>query len=129
MFLPVVSDTGAVPPWEYLTAAAGTYQAGQLLNVSDGLLTAITADNTAKPQYLCMSDLTLTESGKLPVTRIKNDYIYETTLAGAAAGTVAGTKLKIAAGGLQAAAGAGAFEVVSLGGTDDGDIVRGRWIK
>lgn len=29
MFVPVKSNTGAMLPWEYLGAAADTYQAGQ----------------------------------------------------------------------------------------------------
>ena len=40
-FIPVKSDNGAVLPWEYMPAAAGTYQAGQLLSMSGGQLAAL----------------------------------------------------------------------------------------
>lgn len=129
-FIPVKSDNGAVLPWEYLAAEAGTYKAGQLLNVdaSTGHVEPISAELNTTPPYLCMADITVADAGTpIPVTRISKDCIYETTLAAAASGTVAGGKLQVANGGLQATAGAGTFEVVSLDGTETGDTVRGRW--
>lgn len=36
MFIPIKSTDGAMTPFEYIEAAAGTYQVGQLLNVTDG---------------------------------------------------------------------------------------------
>lgn len=38
MFIPIKSTDGAMTPFEYIEAAAGTYQVGQLLNVTDGKL-------------------------------------------------------------------------------------------
>ncbi len=35
MFYPHKTDNGAVMPWEYMPANAGTYQAGQLLNAKN----------------------------------------------------------------------------------------------
>ena len=131
MFLPIKSDNGAVLPWEYLAAEAGTYKAGQLLNVdaSTGHVEPISAELTTTPPYLCMADITVADAGTpIPVTRISKDHIYETTLAAAASGTVTGSKLQVASGGLQVTAGAGTFEVVSLDGTETGDAVRGRWL-
>ena len=131
MFLPIKSDNGAVLPWEYLAAEAGTYKAGQLLNIDTGTGYAetVAGDLTTTPAYLCMADITVADAGTpIPVTRISHAYIYETTLAAAAAGTVAGSKLQVASGGLHATAGAGTFEVVSLDGTEAGDAVRGRWL-
>lgn len=130
MFLPIKSDNGAILPWEYLAAEAGTYKAGQLLNVdaSTGHVEPISAEQNTTPPYLCMADITVADAGTpIPVTRISKDHIYETTLAAAASGTVTGGKLQVASGGLQATAGAGTFEVVSLDGTEAGDAVRGRW--
>lgn len=130
MFIPIKSDNGAVLPWEYLAAEAGTYKAGQLLNVdaSTGHVEPISTEQTTTPPYLCMADVTVADAGTpIPVTRVSKDHIYETTLAAAASGTVTGSKLQVASGGLQATAGAGTFEVVSLDGTEAGDVLCGRW--
>ena len=131
MFLPVKSDHGAVNPWEFMAAAAGTYHAGQLLTVADGKLTAVT-ELGERPPYLCMREGEVAEgdvdTGKalLPVTRISDDYIYETTLSAQAADLKAGQKVKIAAGGLETdGAEGGAFEVT----TEQGDMVRGRFVE
>lgn len=45
MFQPWKSDNGAVPPWEYLPAEAGTYHVGQALNLdaTTGHLEAVAA--------------------------------------------------------------------------------------
>lgn len=128
MFLPMKSDTGAVLPWEYMPAAAGTYKAGQLLNVSGGQVVAVSAASTTTPPYLCMADKEITEGELLPVTRVSKDFIYETQLSAEAASATIGTKLQVTAGGLLAdAAATGTFELVSLEGTAQGDFVRGRW--
>ena len=46
MFQPWKSDNGAVLPWEYLPAEAGTYHVGQALNLdaTTGHLEAVAAD-------------------------------------------------------------------------------------
>lgn len=129
MFLPMKSDTGNLLPWEYMLAAAGTYQAGQLLGVTGGKVTALTAATTTTPPYLCMADKTVAAGEALPVTRVSRDYIYETQLSAKAASAVPGTKLEVSAGGLKAdATAAGTFELVSLEGVEAGDFVRGRWV-
>lgn len=134
MFIPIKSDNGAALAWEYLPAEKGAYQAGQLLaaDATTGQLEAIAADLTTTPPYLCMGNITVETAGEpIPVTRVSRDWIYETTLSGAAAGAVAGTKLQVESGGMQAskpATGSGTFEVVSLSGAADGDTVRGRWV-
>lgn len=129
MFLPHTSDHGAVLPWEYMPAAAGTYQAGQLLTVSGGQLAAISAASATTPGYLCMASVTVEAGGNVPVTRITDDQIYETTLSAAADSAAIGTKLRISAGGLQADAGAaGTFEITYIDGTAAGDMVRGRFV-
>ena len=84
MFLPIKSDNGAVLPWEYMPAEAGTYVAGQLLAVdaTTGYLEPIAADLVTTPPYLCMADIKVETAGTpIPVTRVSKDYIYETTLA------------------------------------------------
>lgn len=127
MFLPVKSDTGADTPWEYLPAAAGTYQVGQLLTVTGGKLAAISAASATTPPYVCMKEGTVKDGENLPVIRVGDDEIYETTLAAAATDAVVGGKIKVAAGGLQATTGAGAFEITYAEGTAKGDLVRGRF--
>lgn len=128
MFMPHMSDTGALQPWEYLPAAAGTYKVGQLLNVTGGKLTALTDASTTTPPYLCMSEITVEDGALVPVTRVSKNYIYETQLGAAAESAKIGTKLQVSAGGLMADAGAaGSFEVTFLEATVAGAQVLGRF--
>lgn len=127
MFLPHVNDNGTHQPWEHLPAAAGSYSVGQLLNVSGGKLTAVSAASTTTPPYLCQANITVEAGENVPVTRVSDDVIYETTLSTAAASATIGTKLQITAGGKQVDGGAaGSFEVVYIEGTAAGSVVRGR---
>lgn len=122
------TDTGAAAPWEYLPAAAGTYEVGQLLNVADGKLTAVDAAQTTTPPYLCMGNKTLADGEILPVVRVSDDAIYMTKLSAEAAAAKVGTKLQVSAGGKEAdAAAEGTFEVTALEGTAAGDTVYGRF--
>lgn len=128
MFSPHKTDTGAVLPWEYMPAAAGTYQAGQLLNAKNGSLTPVSAASTTTPGYLCMANITVTAGQLVPVTRIQHTAIYETQLSAEAAAAAEGTKLQVSAGGLQVdAAAAGSFEVTYIEDTAAGSMVRGRF--
>ena len=127
-FLPYSTDTGAIQPWEYMSAAAGTYQVGQLLNASAGKLTAVRDVSITTPGYLCMADITVTDNELVPVTRIKHDAIYETALSEASESAAEGSMLRVSAGGLQVDAGAeGSFEVTYIEGTAVGSLVRGRF--
>jgi hypothetical protein len=116
-----------------MAAAANTYKAGQLLGVTNGLLAALTAITATTPPYLCMADKIITAADVtagelLPVTRVSKDLIYETVLGEAVATAAPGVRLRVANGGLQATGGApGTFEIVSLDGTAEGDVVRGRF--
>lgn len=128
MFSPHKTDNGAVLPWEYMPAAAGTYQAGQLLNAKNGKLTPVSAASATTPGYLCMANITIADGDVVPVTRIQHTAIYETQLSAEAADAAAGTKLQVSAGGLQVdAAAAGSFEVTYIEGTAAGSMVRGRF--
>lgn len=128
MFSPHKTDNGAVLPWEYMPAAAGTYQAGQLLNAKNGKLTPVSAASATTPGYLCMANITIADGDVVPVTRIQHTAIYETQLSAEAADAAAGTKLQVSAGGLQVdAAAAGSFEVTYIEGTAAGSLVRGRF--
>ena len=128
MFSPHKTDTGAVLPWEYMPAAAGTYQAGQLLNAKNGSLTPVSAASPTTPGYLCVTNITVTAGQLVPVTRIQHTAIYETQLSAEAADAAEGTKLQVSAGGLQVdAAAAGSFEVTYIEDTAAGSMVRGRF--
>ena len=123
------NGTGAIIPFEYIPAAAGAYEAGQLLQVADGKLAPISAAQTTTPPYLNMGSITVEDGEFLPVCRIMDDMIYVTTLSAEAASAAVGTKLRISAGGKEVDGGAdGSFEVVALDGTAVGDIVYGRFI-
>ena len=122
------SDTGAVAPFEYIPAAAGTYEVGQLLTVEGGKLAAIAAAHKETPPYLCVSNKTVEDGDILPVVRVSKDVIYMTTLSAEAAATTVGTMLEISAGGKEAdAAAAGTFEVTCIEGTEAGATVYGRF--
>ena len=115
--------------WEYLPAAAGTYQAGQALTVASGKLAAISAASATTPEYICMADGTVAADDLIPVIRVTEDIELETTLSAAASSMVMGTKLEVSEGGLQVdAAAEGTFEVKSYEGTAAGSTVIGRFL-
>ena len=127
MFLPHQSDNG-LQPHEYYPAAAGNYEIGQALNISDGKLTAVSAASTTTPEYLSMARATVVDGEVLPVLRVSKTMVFETTLSAAAADAKIGSKLQVSADGLQVDAGAaGSFELLQIEGTDAGSVVRGRF--
>ena len=135
MFIPIKSTDGAMTPFEYLEAAAGTYQVGQLLNVSSGKLAAISADQATTPPYVCMQSGAVAAGELLAVTRVHGKYTFESELAEEAAAVTVGTKLQVASGGLKAryvlnstTPVPGTFEVVSLEDTAAGSMIRGRFV-
>lgn len=127
MFLPHKSDNG-LQPWEYYPAAAGTYEIGQMLNVSNGQLTALSAASETTPAYVCMGRATVEAGETLPVIRVTRDMIFESTLSAEAAAAKLGSMLEVSAGGLQVdATAAGTFEVVYIEDTAAGGVVHGRF--
>lgn len=128
MFSFYKTDTGAVAPFEYLPAAAGTYEPGQALNVVDGKLTAIDAATKTTPPYLSMTGKTVEDGDIIAVVRVSDDTIYKTTLSADAAAAKVGSLLEVSAEGKQVdAAAAGTFEVVAIEGTTAGSTVYGRF--
>ena len=128
MFTPFKND-GGLQPWEYMAAKAGTYQGGQLLNASAGMLTPVSSASTTTPGYLCMADITAAEGESIPVIRVRGNTIYETTLSAAAASAKIGSKLEVSAGGLAVdATAAGTFELTYVDGTAQGSMVLGRFV-
>lgn len=129
MFVPHKSDNGAVLPFEYYGAAAGSYEPGQLLQMVGGKLTAVTEASTKTVPYLCMGKKTVADGEILPVTRISKNEIYETQLTVAAADAKIGSMLQISAGGKGVDAGAaGTFEITAIEGTDKDAFVQGRFL-
>ena len=119
---------GALQPWEYYPAAAGTYKSGQLVNAVDGVINPIEAASKTTPGYLCMADITVAEGGTVPVARVVKDAIYETQLSAEAADAKMGSMLEVSAGGLQVdAAATGTFEVTHIEDTEAGSAVCGRF--
>lgn len=127
MFVPHQSDNG-LQPHEYYPAAAGSYKVGQMLNLSNGKLTAVVAASTKTPQYVSMAKKELADGEILPVLRVTKDMVFETTLSAAADAVAIGSKLQVSAGGLEVdTAAAGTFELLQIEGTDIGSVVRGRF--
>ena len=123
------SDTGAVPPNEYLPAAVGTYEVGQMLTMTDGVLAPLASATTTTPPYICQSKTEIKEAGeKLTVNRVSKDVIYLTSLSAASAAAVPGGRLRVSEGGKQVSTGAGTFEIVSIDGTAIDSAVRGRFV-
>lgn len=120
--------TGNLKPWEYLPAAAGSYKAGQLLNISGGKLAAISAACKTTPAYVCMADVTVAAGENLPVAKVVPETIFITTLSAAASDCALGTLLEVSAGGMQVDnAAAGTFQVVYVADTAAGSEVHGRF--
>lgn len=120
------TDTGAVIPWEYMAAKAGTYKAGQGLNVTDGLLQDV--DSNLKPSYLCMAEITVKAGETVPVTRINKNAVYEATC-NAGEELHVGQKVGLEDGYMLTAALDNAFEITEI--VDQiisPAIIRGRFI-
>ena len=127
MFLPHKSDNG-LQPFEYYPAAAGTYEIGQLLNVTNGKLVAVAAVSTTTPAYVSMGQGTLADGEVLPVIRVNHEMIFATTLSAETAGAKLGALLEVSAGGKEADGAAnGTFEVTGVEGTAAGSTVYGRF--
>lgn len=126
------SDTGAVPPWEYLPSQGGTYVVGQMLVMSDltGQLMPIQSASRTSPHYMCMRNVKATANiMDLPVIRVSDDVIYCTTLSADVTDKFLGSKLQISAGGLEVdGAAAGTFEVLAMDGKTAGSTVYGRFV-
>ena len=129
------SDTGAVPPWEYLPAqpsVPGEYVVGQMLVVQEltGQLSPIQSASKTTPHYMCMRNVKATSNiADLPVIRVSDDVIYCTTLSADVTDKRPGSKLQISAGGLEVdGAAVGTFEVLQMEGTTAGSTVYGRFV-
>lgn len=122
-------DGGRAPGIEYLPCGAITPKVGQALVMTNGNLAI--AGGTTKPTYISMCEReTACASGEIiPVFRVLPDTIFESTFSAAATSVKLGSKVTLSADGLQTTGTTegGIAEVVDLGGTAAGDMVRVRF--
>ena len=133
MFLPHKTAEGKVIPWEYLPCSAITPKVGMTLYQTSGQL-AIAA-STTKPTYICMAEYgaAVTAGTLIPVIRIDDETIFETTnqaafISGTTVTVKPGDKVTIYTGGLQVTAtkDSGVAEVVGYEDTAAGSKV---WVR
>lgn len=115
--------------WEYLPAGAITPKIGLALHMSAGNL-AIAA-GTTKPTYICMceKDKALSAGDIIPVIRVTDETIFETTSSVAMTAVKAGSRVTVSADGLQVTATTtdGVAEIVHIDDTKAGGTVRVRF--
>lgn len=127
-FMPDKQEKG-LQGWEYIPAAAGSYEVGQALTVSGGKVAKIGAALKTTPNYVSVARKVLADGENLPVMRVKPDIIWQTELSAETAGAVVGAKLEVSAGGMAVdGTAAGTFEVVYAQGTEAGSKVNGRFV-
>lgn len=104
MFLPHKTAEGKVIPWEYLPCSAITPKVGMAMTQSSGNLAIATG--TTKPTYICMAEYgaAVTAGTIIPVIRVDNETIFETTSSEAMTSRNLGDKVTIYTGGLQVTA-------------------------
>lgn len=111
--------------FEYIPAAAITPEIGKALAFKNGVLDV--ASGTTKPTFICAchrnSAVTLGEI--IPVVRVRDDVLYETTSSVAMTSIKAGDKVTISTDGLQVTATTadGVAEVISIDNTAAGGKV------
>lgn len=128
MFMPEKQEKG-LQGWEYLPAAADSYEVGQMLTVSGGKVAKISAALKTTPPYVSMAKKTLADGENLPVMRVKEDTVFKTTLSAETATAAIGAKLEVSAGGLAVdGTAAGTFELNYVEGTKAGSVVTGRFV-
>lgn len=114
---------------EYLPAGAITPKVGMALYQTGGNL-AIAA-GTTKPTYICMCEreTALTAGEVIPVIRVYDDIVFETTLSAAGTSLKLGDKVTIATGGEQVTATTtdGVAQIVAIEDPAAGGKVRVRF--
>lgn len=130
-------DDGAVRPWAYLPAKAGSYVVGQALvmDATNGYLTPVASgvgeDTDEGKHYVCMSDVTVAANGDaLPVVASDDQMIWEIPLQAASSGLKVGAAYTLHTSGLTLTSTTtkGCFTVLAFDGTAAGDLVRGRLV-
>lgn len=126
------TDDGHVPAWEFLPASGDiTLEVGMGMAFgSDGTLTA-----SAKPTHICMKDsegMTTAGGDLVPVVRIAEDQVWESTLYTAATSAKVGNEVDLSANGKWVDATKTTnknFRIEYLENTIRDSVVRGRFIS
>ena len=108
---------------EYIEGtAAEAISIGEVLKLSSGKLTK--ASGTDVPEFVALGSGT---GVIIPVKRIYEDEVYQTTLSASGGGLYIGNKVTIASDGLRATAttDSGVFEITEMLGIASGDKVNG----
>ena len=123
-------EHGRVPAFEYLPCSAITPKIGMALVQSSGKLAIATG--TTKPTYISMVEKSAacTAGDIIPVLRVEEDIIFETTFSASAGSVNLGDKVTLhASSGMQVTAttSSGVAEVVYKAGSSSGDMCRVRF--
>ena len=128
-FLPYSVEHGRVPAFEYLPCSAITPKIGMALTQDTGNLAI--ASGTTKPTYISMAEYgsAVTAGTIIPVIRVDDGIIFETTFSASASSIKLGNKVTLASDGLRVTAttSSGVAEVVYMDGTSSGDMCRVRF--
>lgn len=122
-------EGGRIPAWEYLPCGAIQPQVGLALTMTSGNLAI--ASGTTAPLYVSMreEDAAVTAGTIIPVVRVLDSIVFETTFSAAATSIKVGDKVTISSDGTQVTATktGGVAEVVWMDGTTAGSTVRVRF--
>lgn len=114
---------------EYLEAGAITPRVGLALTLTGGKLAP--ASGAVKPSYICLreSDEAVKAGEIIPVARVMDDTVFETTASAALTSINVGDRVTLSADGMQITATKtdGVAEIVEMDGTAAGDRVRVRF--
>ena len=92
-----------VPEPEYYEAGAEAIEVGEALTLSAGKLTK--CSGATKPTHIAMASKTATDiDRRMPACRVESNQVYEVPVTEAPGSLVPGTKVTIAADGLQVTA-------------------------
>lgn len=128
-FLLHTVEGGRIPAWEYLPCGAIQPQVGLALTMTSGNLAI--ASGTTAPLYVSMREesAAVTAGTIIPVVRVLDSIVFETTFSAAATSIKVGDKVTISSDGTQVTATktGGVAEVVWMEGTASGSKVRVRF--
>ena len=121
-------DGGAIPSWEYHPCSAITPEVGMAMTQTSGNLA--TASGSTVPTYICMTQRgeAVTAGDIIPVIRVSESIIFETTFSASASSVTVGSRVTIASGGMKVTGttASGVAEVVAMEGTAAGSRV---WVR
>ncbi len=128
-FLLHTVEGGRIPAWEYLPCGAIQPQVGLALTMTSGNLAI--ASGTTAPSYISMREeaAAVAAGTIIPVVRVLDSIVFETTFSAAATAVKVGDKVTISSDGTQVTATktGGVAEVVWMEGTTSGSKVRVRF--